>query len=311
MSRAACVLALVLGLAPCLVADAKDYFVNNEVGDDRKPGTSEVITGDDGPFRSIGRALRSAGRGDRVVVAKTNTPYHESLSVQAGRHSGTSDAPFVLKSDGAVIDGRREIPVAEWKYDGDGVYRYRPPKITRQILYVDGKPAKRVESPAAAPRPKLQPLEWCWYRSEIYFRPAADKVPSSYDLTHTHLQVGVTIYEVQHVLISGFVIQGFELDGVNAHDSVFGGELLNVVCRGNARSGVSVGGASRVTLNGCLIGNNGEAQLRTEGYSTTTIRGSDIIGNTAPRIVRDGGKVVEPEAAKDARVGQIRDLFRR
>ena len=34
------------------------------------------------------------------------------------------------------------------------------------------------------------------------------------------MQVGVTLYEVRHVIVRDLVIQGFQLDGVNAHDGV-------------------------------------------------------------------------------------------
>ncbi len=293
---------------------ARDIFVNNTTGDDRRSGTTDELTGGDGPLRSITRALRAAEFGDRIVVAKTKKPYHGSLSLQAGRHSGTVDRPFRLVSNGAVLDGTREVPVLQWAYYDQGAYRYRPRSLTRQILFLDGKPAKRVSVEKGKQPPKLEALQWCWVGGYIYFRPEKGKTPADYVLAHTYLRVGITIYETQHVLVSGFVVQGFELDGVNAHDSVFHGELKGMTCRGNARSGISIGGASRVKVNACLLGNNGEAQLRTEGFSTTELVDSDLIENTAPRIDRQGGRLIETNAAKEPapKVGAaIRDLFRR
>ncbi len=63
-------------------------------------------------------------------------------------------------------------------------------------------------------------------------------------------------------------------------------------CRGNGRSGISIGGASRVVVESCLVGNNGAAQVRAEGASHAQLIGCDLLDNTAPKIVRDGGEVV-------------------
>ncbi len=312
MRRISTMLCLAVCLFVSATASARDIYVNNVTGDDRRSGTTDEISGGDGPFRSIGRALRAAEFGDRVIVAKTKKPYRESISIQAGRHSGGVDRPFRLVSDGAILDGTREVPVRQWVYFGDGAYRYRPRGLTRQILYLEGKPAKRVPVEKGAKPAKLEPLQWCWAGGYIYFRPEKDKTPADYELAHTYFKVGITIYETQYVLISGFVVQGFELDGVNAHDSVFHGELSGMTCRGNARSGISIGGASRVKIRSCLLGNNGEAQLRTEGFSTTELIDCDLLDNTAPRIDKQGGRVIEAKPGDAPKVGAAaRDLFRR
>lgn len=72
--------------------------------------------------------------------------------------------------------------------------------------------------------------------------------------------VGITLYQVLNVEIQDLVVQGYQLDGVNAHDSAFNVKLVGLTCRGNGRSGISIGGALRVELEACLVGNNGEWQ---------------------------------------------------
>jgi hypothetical protein len=173
------------------------------------------------------------------------------------------------------------------------VFRFRPPRMSVQVLYLDDKPLRRHDVRTAEELNELQPLEWCLFEQHVYFRTEPNRLPQSYGLSFTARQVGITLYEVQHVVVRDLVIQGFQLDGVNAHDGVRDTTLFGLNCRGNARSGVSVGGASRVRIDTCLIGNNGRAQVRTEGYSHTQIVGSDVLDNTAPRIVRDGGRVDE------------------
>ena len=93
------------------------------------------------------------------------------------------------------------------------------------------------------------------------------------------------------LVILDLTVQGYQLDGINAHDNVFDAALVGLLSRGNGRSGISIGGASRVLIRSCLVGNNGYAQVRTEGLSATRIIESDLIENTAPKVVQEGGRV--------------------
>jgi hypothetical protein len=172
------------------------------------------------------------------------------------------------------------------------VLRFWPERKGFQQLYRDGVPLVQRPADEAGPLPDLQPLEWCLFRGAVYFRPEDGLLPTDYQLEYAYHPVGLTLYEVRHVVVRGLIIQGFQLDGVNAHDNAFDVTLTGLNCRGNGRSGISVGGASRVLIDSCLAGNNGEAQVRTEGYSKTRIVNSDLLGNTAPPLVQDGGEVV-------------------
>jgi hypothetical protein len=138
----------------------------------------------------------------------------------------------------------------------------------------------------------LEPKQWCLFDRHLYFCVEAGQLPQAYSLSFTAQQVGITLYEVRNVVIRDLTVQGFQLDGVNAHDGVTGAVLSGLNCRGNGRSGISVGGASRVRIESCLVGNNGTAQVRTEGACHAQLIGCDLLDNTAPKIVRDGGKVV-------------------
>jgi hypothetical protein len=53
----------------------------------------------------------------------------------------------------------------------------------------------------------------------------------------------------------------------------------------------------------CLLGNNGAAQLRTEGESHTQVINSDLIGAPhAPALVREGGQVTVRERPQEPAV---------
>ena len=285
---------LVLGCWIVAAQDGlgKDIFVNNQTGDDRRDGLGPEINGvTGGPLRTISRALRLAVKGDRIVVAATGEPYREMLTLQAGSHSGSPERPFEIQGNGAILDGTVEIPPDAWQPYADDVYRFRPafPRFT--MLFRDGQPLERVVATATSGLPKLKPGQWCVLDQAVYLCLEPGKRIEDSQLTQTGLQVGITLYEVRHVVVEGLVIQGFRQDGINCHDSAFDTTLVGLTCRGNGRSGISVGGACRVTVAACLVGNNGQAQVRTEGNCHVEIVNSTLLENSAPALVREGGRV--------------------
>lgn len=286
---------LLLSLAVC---DARDIFVDNVAGDDRRDGGTQRISGRaGGPVRSLTRAIQLAQGADRIIMTDTGEPYRESVTLQAGKHTGIPSRPFTIVGNGATLDGSAPVPVDAWQHIEGNVFRFRPTKTSSQVLFLDGKPLQRKFVDRASGFPELRALEWCLFDRHVYFCTDKDKLPSHYDLSHTSLPVGITMYEARHLVISDLVVQGFQLDGINSHDSVFDATLVGLTCRGNGRSGISVGGASRVKIIACLVGNNGAAQVRTEGFSRTEILNCDLVdGTNAPGLVRDGGLVsVSPD----------------
>lgn len=289
---------VILWAALSATAGARDVYVSNVAGDDRLKGSLPTAQGsDEGPCRSIGRALREAQAGDRIIVANTGIPYREALTVQAKRHSGTPEHPFQIIGNGATLDGSALVPEGTWRPVKGDLFRFAPPLKSYQQLFLSGKPAQRVPLDDSELRlPVLKPLEWCFFQRQIYFRVEKDRLPEQYELTYAAIPVGISLYEVRNVVIRDLVVQGFQLDGINARDGVFETTLRGVTCRGNARSGIAVAGASQVTLEECLLGNNGAAQLRAEGKSHTHVVNCDLLDNTAPAVVRDGGRVYLDQA---------------
>jgi hypothetical protein len=290
--RGALALFVAAGVILALPARARDVFVDNVVGDDRRDGSSAELSGTQGgPCRTITRGLTRIQPGDRLVIANHGQPYCESVTLQAARHSGVGGRPFEIVGNKAVLDGRAKVSAGAWEHDRGDVYRFQPPRMGHLMLYLEDKPALRhVAGDDAAPG-GLKPLEWTLWRGHVYFCAEQGRAPRDYDLSYSALPVGITLYDVHHVWISDLVVQGFQLDGVNAHDNVVEATLLGLTCRGNGRSGISVGGASSVRVKACVLGDNGAAQLRTEGVSKTEIVDCDLIENTAPGVVREGGFV--------------------
>ncbi len=280
-----------LSLTP-LGVEARDIFVNNRGGNDRWSGSVETIVVDQGPVQSISRALELAQQGDRVVLANTGAPYRETLSLSAAKHCGLPGLPFVIEGNGAILDGSRPIPPTAWEFHRDSTFCVKPPRLGYQQLFLNGRPPKRVPvAPEASEVPKLEPLEWCIFNGRIYFAVEKERTPHDYDLTCAYLPVGITLYHVHDVAISQLKVQGFQIDGINAHDGTRDCILSEVVSRGNGRAGVTVAGCSKLHVYGCVVGDNGTAQVYTEALGAVSIHDSDVLENTAPAFMREGGRI--------------------
>ncbi len=280
----------ILPVAECL---ARDVYVDNVGGDDGDSGEYAQPTSErSGPLQTLAKALRIVDRGDRIVLKKNDKPYREPISLSSGRHSGFPSRPFTIVGNGAIIDGTAPVPERLWEHYQGHVYRFQPRRLRYQQLFLDDRPTVRVPAlqSAQAP-PKLEPLQWCLFRGYIYFATEPPKRPQDYALTYAKEQTGVTLTHVSFVVITDLIVQGFNLDGVNAASGARNINLTRMTCRGNGRSGISVGGASSVTIEQCLVGDNGEAQLLTFGFSETRIIDSQFLPKSAPAWIDRGGRV--------------------
>lgn len=267
----------------------RDLYVNNLTGDDQSTGeTDQNISNHVGPVRSIKRAVALANFGDRIVLANTGVPYREQVSLQGARNSGSARFPFVLEGNGAELDGTADISPELWKPGGVGLIRFQPPRISFQQLFLAGQPLPEF-SIADANMKEMPAGSWCMFKQSIYYRPQPDIALFDHDLSVSVRRVGVTLYNVRHVVVSNLVIRGFQYDGVNAHDNAFDCRLDGLTCRWNGRSGLSVGGASRVKVVNCMLENNGVVQLRTEGWSRVVVEGTKMIGDRSWEM--DGGRL--------------------
>jgi hypothetical protein len=281
-------IALLLALAMAMPAPARDLFVNNATGDDHNDATSPTSHGGRaGPARSLTKALHIAQRGDRIIMAKTGQPYLENVTVAGGRHND-----LVIEGQGATLDGAAAVPIDQWQSEGGGVFRFEPRYKHFNLLFIGDTPVAHVlVDPLATRRPELKPLEFCVQRGALYFRSEETKSPGLYPLNYTAQPVGIMLYNVQDVLIKNLVVQRFRLDGVNAHDDAQRCVLAGLTCRHNARSGISVGGSSRVEINACQASGNGITQLRTEGHCVVDIQETKLDSTTAPAYRIHGGRV--------------------
>ena len=85
----------LLWLALASAGAGRDIFVNNLGGDDRFTGREpRSLAVGEGPVQTFSKALRLACGGDRIVLAATEKPYRESVSVSGMRLSARRGGPW-------------------------------------------------------------------------------------------------------------------------------------------------------------------------------------------------------------------------
>ncbi len=286
-------LGLLVALVIPALASARDIYVDNVNGDDRLGGHSPAAGSElGGPCRSIAKALRIAQPSDRVVVANTGVPYRECVTIQGPRHSGSDSFPFYLNGNGATLDGTMSLAEAKWEHFRGNIFRTRPARMSHQQLFIDDQPATR-QQVLSHNLPDLAAREWCLADGWLYFACDETRLPQNYNLSCALHPAGVTLYNCHDVIVENFNIRGYFLDGVNCHDNVTRTDLLGLTSSHNGRSGISVGGASRVRIDTCTAAGNGVAQVRTEGFSITSLVDNNLDPASAPALVQDGGRVIE------------------
>lgn len=298
--------ALVMAVGTVAPASGDVWYVDNENGQDTNSGrTQEIGAQAAGPFRTITRALATAKLGDTIVLAKNASPYREVITFAGSDNSGFPGQPFRLIGNGAVLSGTQEILPGQWQSIGDGIYECRPADGAFQQLYLGARPGQ-FQSLTRETLSELQPLGWTLIDGHLYFRAEDGVLPAAYDLHYAAGQTGITLYLVRHVSIENLTVQGFWQDGINAHDNVRDAKVVGVTVRGNGRSGISVGGSSRLDVVSSLIGDNWQNQVRAEGVARVRLLGSNVLpnGNGETKFQRDQGQITEEVPVVNAPIEQ-------
>lgn len=279
MNRSPLPLRSTLGLAILLIGttgvSAADFYVDNRIGDDLYDGSSpQQVDERAGPTRTIRRALEFVRPRDIVHVANHGTPYVESLAIVGRRFHG-----FILEGNGAVLSGARVVPFDAWQMLDNGVWRFTPRrKAFYQLIYQD-QALPEVACPRDAGQlPEIPQGRWCAWRGSIYYRvlpgrietgPAAPNLQSDQPLAFAAEEVGITLLDVDDVVIRNLELRHFRLDGVNAHDRSKNVVLDHVRLIENGRAGLAVGGSSLVGITESeLVGNRVTQVLNAEVAQT-------------------------------------------
>jgi hypothetical protein len=275
-------------------AAARDIFVDNAGGDDKNNGLHAQNQGDKAsPVRTIAKALRLARAGDRIVLANSDQPYRECVALVGTRHSGMARLmPFIFDGNGATLDGSAPIPAEDWTHFRDNIFCFRPKSLIQPVLFYGGRAIQPLPLPQGTENPpRLEPLQWCAIHGAIYFAVDAKRLPPDYKLSYAELPTGITLYQVDQVVIRNLTIRGFGADGVAAAVGARNVVLNNVTCTANGQSGVSVRGGAQVNIVSCKLAGNGQSQLLTLPDSETHLLASELANDTARGWVDKGGRV--------------------
>ena len=150
-------------------------------------------------------------------------PYHESVTLVGSRLSGMTNFPLTIDGQGATLDGTVGVPKGEWVFVRGNIFRYQPPRMGYQRLFLDGQAAVCIPPAAgSAIPPKLAPGQWTSLDGMIYFGVALSKLPDDYNLSMAALPTGITLFHVDYVRIQDLTIRGYQVDGLAAQNSAGG-----------------------------------------------------------------------------------------
>ena len=284
----------ILLLVICLVRPgiARDLVVDNLTGSDSQNDRGLVAApATYGPYRTISRALIGALPGDRIILTDTGEPYRECISLVGPNHSGSPAKPFEIIGNGAVLDGAAVPTARNWEFVGKGLWQLNPSPAGHGLVMQGGQ---LLPSNMGLKSGNLQALaagSWTRSQARIYVKLEDNQAPTNLPLEVTEQTTGITLYDVENVVIRDLVVRGYRIDGINAHDRCDGISLLNVTTRLNGRSGITVAGASTVTMEATLSEQNGQSQLRVEGRGIAFLGDVDFDDASAEAItLKDAGK---------------------
>lgn len=257
---------------------AGTIYVDNKTGADHFDGMTPRVTDSyGGPVRTLRKASQIARRGDIISLANTGTPYHQSLQLTGLKNSGYRNVPFVIDGNGATLSGACPVPSIAWKYERDGLWRFKPLRKGYYLLVRDGKVV--VEQPSIRKISLMKPTEGTWAACEgsIYYQARDTEIPPTNDYSFAVETTGISLYSVRHVRIRNLTIKHFRVDGIGAHDLAKDIVLENVTCVENGRSGISVAGSSDVRIQNSRIVDNRRHSIRISELGGAKVDKSDVV----------------------------------
>jgi hypothetical protein len=271
---------LVLVCCPCLCrsVEARTIYVDSRAGNDLFDGLSaaamNVYTG---PVRTLQRAAELLCPGDTLVLAAREQPYYGSLSLTGCRFSGLAGAPLRIEGNGAVVSGALPVRGDSWEQLAADWWRFTPVKKTHVQLIRDGVALPSFETPWSPPQlPEFPPGNWCVYRSQVYYRSRPEEDPRQQAFQLAVEDVGMTLLDVAHVIISDVTFRHFRRDGVHAHDRCEHVRLDRVICEQNGRAGVCVSGTARLEIRDSLLIDNARHSLLLTELAEAAVLDSEL-----------------------------------
>lgn len=288
----AAALILTLGALALRTTAAGDLYVDNRDGDDIFDGRSQHEVNDRaGPVKTIRRALQRVRLGDTIHIANHGIPYYESLEIVGSRFSGG----FHIEGNGAVVSGAKEAPFEAWKPLGNGVWKFIPRrKAYYQLVSGDRAVPEFAGAAGATSLPAIPAGQWAAWHGAIYYHvlPAKPGAAADAPLSFAAEEVGITLLDVDDVVIHNLELRHFRLDGINVHDRCRNIVLDHVRLIENGRAGLAVGGSSLVGIKDSEISGNRVAQVLNAEVAQTEIISTKLASAAGSPIRKTGGHVL-------------------
>ena len=280
---------LLLGLAVVATfgatgATAGVIYIDSRIGNDRNTGRSATITGlDEGPVRSLEAAARVLRAGDVVEIANHGDPYFGSLTLAGVR--GLPTVPLVVNGHGAVLDGSEPIVSTAWEPLSADLWRLVPEQKAWYGLVRDEAAVPEVAAvPDASQPPTLPAAHWTVWHGAIYYQAEPDELPPLEPFRLANRNAGLFLYDARLVIVRNLTLRHYRLDGVHVADRCRDVLLEGITSEHNGRSGIFVGGSSRVLIRGGSTTGNRDASLLLRGLGTAEVEGTAF--DTAPVQVK-------------------------
>ncbi len=291
-------------------APPREYFVDNELGDDGANGL--VATGDPakgGPFKTLARAVSSLKPGDTLHLTRNRTPYHESLIL--ADVSGNPMQPITIDGHGATITGCDPLD-SDWvKTDTAGLYKSDKllgqldefgddAKLQRVFFLFDGVQQRMGRSSkgkkAAFKSPAdLQAGEWTYDApSKTFYVKVAGELAEA-KVEAPYRRNGVTVRGragVSHVVVRNLICRHVLNDGFNLHGTGTAVRFENIAAFENGDDGYSPHESFGSSIDGYWASRNSTG-IGLGNQAVTTITNAHFEGNFAYDFALGHGPTTE------------------
>jgi hypothetical protein len=255
----------------------REFYVNNETGDDNNDGLSSVKDGSHGPVKTLARGVTLPAPGDTLNLASTDHPYRETLKL-GDNYGGVPGKPITIDAHGATLTGCDPLRLDGWVEAGSpGLYKSAKilseleeftdsAKLDRVYFLLDGviqhmgRSSKGAKAKFKAPS-DLQDNEWTYVEAEksFYIKVAgkleAAKVEAPY--RRNGLAIRAPKAAATDVVIKNLIVCHVLNDGYNIHGATRNILLQNIAAYECGDDGISPHDVCEVELDGYwAIGNS-------------------------------------------------------
>lgn len=288
-------LPLIIMFVACALASARTIHVNDATGSDEWTGASDKPSANDGPLKTIQKAVDQAQPGDVISLAQGSGPYREEIMIK--KVSGAPGDPITLDGNGCMVDVGVDVSEGPWELVGDrwvlnSDLRYDPHArgLNQRALanfrglpmYHDSKKTSLTEAGSVG----VDEQGRLTFRFSENVKPPFKGlvVPKHYTIC------GVAIQGASYWYIKNLHARGAGNDGFNLHGRGEGIIIENCSAMFSGDEGISSHGTMNVEIRDCLFAFNASSVTDID-RSVTSYSNCIAAFNDSPgfRLVGEGG----------------------